>query len=167
MIADRFVTQLPKGALSYEDAKGIAKTRHSVISLDSPIEFVYEVLTKQAKQILVQNGKKVRTVKDFLALSSFDVCLWRNSGRKTVAEYHNIQRVFQDIIEHEKKTKIAKGVGVIVNLHASARYHFFSPEKAEEFISRKKNELGVDEEGNFTMHGTVYHLEIFKTPVAH
>lgn len=167
MIADRFVTQLPNGALSYADAKGIAKTRHSVITLDSPIEFVYEVLTKQAHKILVQNGKKVRTVKDFLALSSFDVCLWRNSGRKTVAEYHNIQRVFHDIIEHEKKTKIAKGVGVIVNLHASARYQFLSPEKAEEFISRNRKELGVDEKGDFTMHGTDFHLEIFKTPVAY
>lgn len=167
MIADRFVTQLPNGALSYADAKGIAKTRHSVISLDSPIEFVYEVLSKKAHKILVQDGKKVRTVKDFLALSSFDVIRWRNSGRKTMAEYYNIQRVFQDIIEHEKKTKVANGVGVIVNLHASARYHFLSPEKAEEFISRKRKELGVDEKGDFTMHGTVYHLEIFKTPIAY
>lgn len=165
MIADRFVSQLPKGALPYADAKGIAMTRHSVISLESPIDFVYEVLSKQAHKILVQNGKNVRTVKDFLALSSFDVCLWRDSGRKTVAEYHNIQRVFKDIIEHEKKTKIAKGVGVIVNLHASARYVFSSPEKAEEFISRNRKELGVDEKGDFKMHGTDYHLEIFKTPI--
>lgn len=167
MIEGSCLVLLPSRAYTYEDAKGIAKTRHSVITLDSPIEFVYEVLTKRAHQILVQNGKKVRTVKDFLALSALDVVRWRNSGRKTMAEYHNIQRVFQDIIEHEKKTKIAKGVGVIVNLHASARYYFFSPEKAEEFISRKRKELGVDEKGDFTMHGTDYHLEIFKTPIAY